>query len=283
MRVLWISDFGIKHNIGGAQRSNHLVIEQGKSQGHSIAEFNYDSSPHVLNEEYDLTVSSNLEVLSAHLPDIIPRIVESPKHVRLEHDANRYLSPDDRQLIFSSCDKAFFLTQFHHDQFIKMYGDIFQNVEIVPDPIDASVFNDESKEREDSILYIGYMHYLKGTDTFLEYVAENSDKNFVMAAWGTPQYERMARSFSHVEWLGTIPYEQMPTLYNKYKSLYYHPVFFEPFCRTVGEALLCGMELDCNDLIGSLHHFQQVGKKEFVTQCETATQTFWEKVEECFV
>jgi len=284
MRVLWISDFGIKHSIGGAQRSNHLVIEEGKKQGHSITEFNYDSNHSLLNNGYDLVVSSNLEILYNNFPDIIQHVVSRPqRHVRLEHDSNRYLKPEDRELLFDSCDKAFFLTNFHYNQFVDMYGEIFRNVEIVPDPIDTDLFYDYGQKREDPILYIGYMHYLKGTDSFFEYVSENADKNFAMAAWGTPHYERIARSFSNIEWLGIRDHKEMAKLYNQYKVLHYHPVFFEPFCRTVGEALLCGMELNCNDLIGSLHHFKEVGREEFIRQSNTATQMFWDKAEECFV
>ena len=75
----------------------------------------------------------------------------------------------------------------------------------------------------------------------------------------------------------------MPLLYNKYKTLYYHPIGFEPFCRSVGEAVLCGMELDCNDLVGSLHHLQEVGTEEFVKQCNEASKMFWDRVEGCYV
>ena len=71
MKVLWISDFGIKHNIGGAQRSNQLVIEEGQRQGHHIIEFNYDSEDSILRGTYDLVVSSNLEVLSRRCPELI--------------------------------------------------------------------------------------------------------------------------------------------------------------------------------------------------------------------
>ena len=149
MKVLWISDFGITHNIGGAQRSNQLVIEEGQRQGHSITEFNYDSNNSVLNDSYDLTISSNLEVLSRNLPEIIQYIVSNSKrHARIEHDSNRYLQPHDRKLLFGSCDKAFFLTKFHYNQFTEMYGDIFKNVIIVPDPIDANFFlRYQSRER----------------------------------------------------------------------------------------------------------------------------------------
>ena len=281
MKVLWISDFGIKHNIGGAQRSNQLVIEEGQRQGHHIIEFNYDSEDSILRGTYDLVVSSNLEVLSRRLPEIIKYIASNgERHARIEHDSNRYLQVQDRELLFGNCSKSFFLTKFHYNQFIEMYGDIFQNIVIVPDPIDTNFFYDTNKDREEKVLYIGYMHYLKGTNNFFEYVMNNPSIYFVMAAWGDAGFEQVARSFSNVEWLGQLSYEEMPSLYNKYKTMYYHPVFFEPFCRAVGEALLCGMEIDGNDLIGSLHHYNEVGKEEFISGCNNATQSFWKNIDE---
>ena len=90
MCILWISDFGVHHNIGGAQRSNYLIIEEGKKRKHFIQEFYYDTDPRTLNASYDMVVSSNLEVLSRQRPDIISYISSHPNHVRLEHDANRY-------------------------------------------------------------------------------------------------------------------------------------------------------------------------------------------------
>ena len=98
--------------------------------------------------------------MSRNLPEIIQYIVSNSKrHARIEHDSNRYLQPHDRKLLFGSCDKAFFLTKFHYNQFTEMYGDIFKNVIIVPDPIDANFFYDTNQDREEKVLYIGYMHY----------------------------------------------------------------------------------------------------------------------------
>ena len=279
MKILWISDFSLTHNIGGAQRSNQLIIEEGKKRQYTIQEFNYNTDPNSLNQDYDLVISCNLEVLSKHLPDIIKYISSRKKHIRLEHDANRYLSQEDRKQLFGSCVATFFLTKFPYDTFVKMYGDIFQNVTVIPDPINSALFYNHGTDRENKILYIGYMHYLKGTNNFFQYIIENPSLNFAMATWGDKQYRQAAESLSNVEWLGNINYDDMPSLYNKYTTLFYHPVGFEPFCRSVGEAIMCGMEINSNDLIGSIHHYKQVGHTTFVQQCNEAAQTFWNTVE----
>jgi len=279
MKVLWISDFGISHSIGGAQRSNQIVIDEGRSRDYLVTEFNHSTDKNVLKDSYDLVVSSNLEILSSKYSDIIEYISSANKHVRLEHDANRYLSQENREILFGSCDISFFLTQFHYDKFVGMYGSIFKNVEVIPDPIDTKMFYNMENEREDKILYVGYMHYLKGTSVFLEYVAENPNLQFVMACWGSTNYQQVARSLSNIEWLGSVDYSKMPNLYNKYKILYYHPIFFEPFCRSVGEALLCGMEINSNNIVGSLHHYSAMGEEQFKSTCGNAASLFWNHVE----
>ena len=42
MKVLFISDFGLHHNSGGAQVSNDLIIKKGLEKGYEITLHNYD-------------------------------------------------------------------------------------------------------------------------------------------------------------------------------------------------------------------------------------------------
>ena len=278
MKVLWISDYG-KERQGGAQRSNALIIDEGIRRGHSIVEFNVSSDDRILHPEYDLLVSSNLEALYQK-PRMVEWITTFPNHVRLEHDANRYLSQEDRKNLFTSCKKAFFLSKFHLEQFINSYGDYFTNAEIIPDPIDPVFFSNQDLEREDKILYVGYMHQLKGTNSLFSYAIENPEEKFVVAGWShDPYFIQTCHTLPNVDFIGGVPFEEMPNLYNKYKKLFYTPAFYEPYCRSVAEAIFCGMEIISNDLIGCLHHMEEVGKEEMVSQCSRARELFWESVE----
>ena len=44
MRVLFISDFTLQDNSGGAQVSNKIIIDKGRELGHDIKEHSYRSS-----------------------------------------------------------------------------------------------------------------------------------------------------------------------------------------------------------------------------------------------
>jgi glycosyltransferase involved in cell wall biosynthesis len=278
MKVLWVADFGLKHNIGGAQRTDSLIIKEGENRGHSIQFFNYDTPSDLLQGEYDLVVSGNLENLHRR-DDVFSFLLNHSYHVRYEHDSNAYLPQQMRKDLFASTRRTFFLSEFHHKTFKELYGDIFQSVDIVTSPIDVGQFKDKGLQRDDKTLYVGFMHFLKGTQAFFKTVLTNPDRQFVMAAWGQPNLERTARSFKNVEWLGKVDYEGMPDLFNKYKTLYYHPAKFEPFCRSVGEAMLCGIELDCGDNIGAIHDLNAYGLDGVRERCNKSPSKFWDLIE----
>lgn len=275
VKVLWISDFSTKHNIGGAQRSDAIIIDAGKSLGFDITHFTFDSDVKLLSQTYDHLVSANLNIIAGQNPAIIDYITRHPSHSRLEHDMNRYLSTFDRQRLFLSCQNTFFLTEYHHELFKKHYGNFFQNVRIVSDPIDTNLFKDLGRPREDKILYVGFMHELKGTYDFFTYVAESPDKQFVVAAWGDKLFEHLARTLPNITFLGAVDYSKMPEVYNQYSVMMYLPRMDEPFCRSVGEALLCGMELMVNNKIGCVHEYNRVGADTFIKNCQEAPAQFW--------
>lgn len=279
MKVLLVSDFDMHHTPGGAQRSNHILMRAGRDRKHNISIYNYDSDQSILWDHYDITISSNLEVLSRTNPMIIQYCATSLNHVRLEHDFCRYLEPNIRKFLYRSCMKTFFLTNYHYQKFIQYYGDYFVNVEIVPDPIDTDVFKNKNLKRSDDILYVGFMHPLKGTDNFISYINNNPDKTFKVAGWGDKRYEDFMRNTPNVKFLGKVGYADMPILYNTHKQMYYNPEFDEPFCRAVGEAILCGVEIiGGSDKIGSIHMYNE-DQTYFADKCHHAANRFWEILE----
>jgi hypothetical protein len=276
MKILWISDYSLVHTKGGAQRSDDIIIEEGRGMGFDITWLNVDSYPALMDQNYDHVISTNLEQISQTSPHIVNWLQHHPQHSRLEHDMCAYLSPDDRKLLFSNCKNTFFLTQFHYNLFKNAYGDFFKNVNIVSDPIDTRVFYDKRIERQDKILYVGMMHMLKGTELFFNYVFDNPDRDFIVAGWGGGMYEFLAKSAPNVEFLGTVDYKDMPNIYNAYEQMMYLPVASEPFCRSIGEAILCGMKVNTKiGTIGCLEELEKVGMDKFKENCNNAPKDFW--------
>jgi glycosyltransferase involved in cell wall biosynthesis len=277
MRILLISDFGIEHTPGGAQRSNQIIVEEGIARGHDVRLFHYDSNTSLLLDSYDFVISSNLEVISRVYPKLVENIPLLKNHVRLEHDSNSYWNNDFRKYFWSSCIKSFFLSEFHLQFFKELYGDIFNNVVIVPDPIDSS-FYDMKLKRSDDIGYIGFFHELKGTGNFVEFANDNMDKKFLVAGWGSDEWIAQIKGLDNVKFLGKIEYRDMRLFYNMISSLYYNPICNEPFCRSVGEALMCGTKIiGGSNKIGSLEMFKRC--QTFREKCINAASDFWKIIE----
>ena len=281
-KILWLSDYDLDQAPGGAQRSDKIIIDKGKLLGFNILKVNHETfGKHINIHDYDVLVTSNVCAVFQKNLWILDEITKHKYHVRIEHDSNDYLSQEDRIKLFSFCKKTFFLTDYHFNFFQQLYGNIFKNVEIVPDPIETDKFYDYKEQRQDKILYVGYMHPLKGTSNFFELALRNPDTKYVVAGWSDYQtYNFLSVNVPNIEHLGLIKYEEMPEIYNKYKTIYYEPNLREPFCRSVAEAITCGMSImtGSQSKIGCLHDIKKYGIEKFKENCKNASVDFWNKV-----
>ena len=281
-KILWLADFDLDKAPGGAQRSDKLIIDKGKLLGFNILKLNHETfGEHVNIHDYDILVTSNVCAVLQKFPWVLDEITKHKYHVRIEHDSNDYLSQENRVKLFSFCKKTFFLTDYHFNFFQQLYGNIFKNVEIVPDPIETDKFYDYKEQRQDKILYVGYMHPLKGTSNFFELALRNPDAKYVIAGWSDYQtYNFLSVNVPNIEHLGLIKYEEMPEIYNKYKTIYYEPNLREPFCRSVAEAITCGMSImtGSQSKIGCIHDIKKYGIEKFKENCKNASVDFWNKI-----
>lgn len=278
-KILWLADYNLHEAPGGAQRSDQMIIDQGKILGFNILKIVASTITKDLNiHDFDVVISSNIHALTVINKDLINEISKHKCHIRLEHDSNEYLCQEDRIKLFSNCYKTVFLTEFHLDFFKTYYGNIFKNIEIIYDPIEIDNFKDLKLQREDKILYAGYLHPLKGAYEFFDFVVKNNNLQFAVAGWPSNNLlNHLATSLSNVEYLGLVDYNQMPSVYNKYKYMFYMPNLNEPFCRSVAEAVLCGMQIFTNSAnkIGCLTEINKYGINQFREKCNKASFNFW--------
>lgn len=281
-KILWLADYNLSEAPGGAQRSDEMIISQGKLLNLNILKQTYSTLDPQLNiHDYDIVITSNIHALTIKNKNLIDEISKHKYHVRLEHDSNEYLTQEQRIKLFSSCKKTIFLSDFHYSFFKEYYGNIFKNVEIIYDPIDILHFKDHKQEREDAILYAGYLHPLKGSYDFFEYALLNPNKRFIIAGWpSNAVIEYLSKNIKNIENLGLIDHVDMPIIYNKYKYMYYTPNLNEPFCRSVAEAVLCGMQIFTKkDFgIGSLMEIDKKGIETFADECYKAAYKFWQTI-----
>ncbi|NDB28211.1 glycosyltransferase [archaeon] len=281
-KILWLADYNLTEAYGGAQRSDQIIIDQGRLLGYNILKVTSLDTENDLNiNNYDVVISSNIHALTNKHPNLIDDLYNHPYHIRLEHDSNEYLSQENRIKLFANCKKTIFLSDFHYSFFKNYYGDIFKNVEIIYDPIDLFKFKNNNDIREEKVLYAGYLHPLKGTYEFFDFVLSNPDKNFVIVGWASNNLlHYLSTTIKNVEYLGTVNYDEMPEIYNKYKYMFYSPNLNEPFCRSIAEAVLCGMQIitDKSNRIGCLLEIQKNGIDQFREKCNKAGLKFWQTI-----
>ena len=285
MRVLFVSDLTLERNkVGGAQLSNSFIVERGKQLGHEIVEHDYESSIVDFLSTYDLLISSNLEVISNRSPEKLNFILKHPNHVRIEHDSCSYLQQETRKSLFKSSKKNFFLSKYHISFFRELYGDFFENIEIVYDPIDTDIFTLKDTPKIYDVVYCGYIHPLKGSDNLIKFAQNNPDRTLDVFGWSSTQspddLKKYFQTQSNIKYRGGVEHEEIASVFQQSKALFHNPLVREPFCRMVAEALLCGVEelIGDKNKIGSYLEFQDVGYENFKDGCKNATTKFWDKV-----
>ena len=280
MKVLFISDFTLEQRSGGAQVSNDIIIKKGRELGFDIKEHHHLSSITDFLSSYDLVINSNLEAISKISPEKLQYINKMPNSVRLEHDSCLYLEKNTRQQLFENCKKTFFLSQFHFDFFKEFYGNYFKNVEIVYDPIDTSIFKKEDKTKIYDIVYCGYLHKLKGLNNLMAYAKANPERKVSVFGWGDLNPATLFEGFDNITFEGSKTHEEIAEVFKQSKAVFHSPIVNEPFCRMIGEALLCGVEevIGNTEKIGSYLEFKNIGYEKFKEECENAASIFWGKV-----
>lgn len=278
MKVLFISDFTLKQRQGGAQVSNSLIIKKGIELGYEIKEHSHNSSVIDFLTSYDLVINSNLEMISKIEPAKLGFILRASNSVRLEHDSCSYLSNEDRKTLFTKSKKNFFLSNYHHSFFKEIYGDYFKNVEIVYDPVDTAVFKKEEKEKIYDVVYCGYLHPLKGLNHLIHFARNNPDRNIDVFGWSDSNPNTLFEKEPNITFRGVCEHDETASVFKQCNAVFHSPVVREPFCRMIGEALLCGVEEIIGDTskIGSYLEFKDVGYEKFKKGCEEASSLFWE-------
>jgi len=86
-KILWLADFDLDRSPGGAQRSDKIIIDQGKLLGFNVLKTNHETfGKHINIHDYDVLVTSNVcAVLQKH-PWVLDEITKHKHHVRIEHD-----------------------------------------------------------------------------------------------------------------------------------------------------------------------------------------------------
>jgi glycosyltransferase involved in cell wall biosynthesis len=134
------------------------------------------------------------------------------------------------------------------------------DIKIIPNGIDARRFRPESDREKDSdirVLFSGNLTRRKGADLLPSIVRQLNPGIRIICTGGLRGKGHSLRD-DRIEFIGHIPYEKMPSLYQSVHVLLM-PTVREGFGLAVAEAMSCGLPVvatDCSTMPDLIHHGQ---------------------------
>jgi glycosyltransferase involved in cell wall biosynthesis len=107
--------------------------------------------------------------------------------------------------------------------------------------IDTSLFRPLGLERDIDVLYVGTIKEAKGYHNLIERFGADRLTLVGPSDLGEP---------IQGHWLGPMPHEALPEIFNRARTFAHLPSWIEPMGRAVVEAALCGCDLVLNDRVG---------------------------------
>lgn len=138
-----------------------------------------------------------------------------------------------------------FVSPLHHSVVSKMLNLDMHPFFILRPLIDTDKFYNMNLERDIEYLFAGAISEAKGMENLVK-MFQNSDKRLTMIG-----HNIYGHKFDFVDYTGFVPYEEMPTYFNRAKHFVYLPRWPEPQGRVVVEAALCGCDLITNENAGA--------------------------------
>jgi glycosyltransferase involved in cell wall biosynthesis len=276
MRIAWISFLDVNAFSGGGELAQRELIDVGRSRGHTIIEsaflrgrfqrllrrtVRYPRLP--VDWSADIFVLSNLRncpQLGLPFPQALIEKVLATRRVALVEDAwldtcefdmpcggdpSACLKTCDRtwsKQLFARAQLAVFVSPMQQHMIRSVLGEPLPRLQLLRRPyIDVSRFRPLGLDRDIEVLYVGAINEAKGYRNLIERFGPDR----VTFVGRNGLNEPIAGTY-----LGELPYDALPALYNRARTFAHLPQWYEPMARTVIEASLCGCEVVTNERVG---------------------------------
>jgi len=308
VRVGWIQDLDPLTSGGGAQLTDRAIIVEGMRRGHDIVVVTPRSEP---PSPCDLFVVSNVRTWRR---EDLERILKETPYVVFLHDywplcrwrlyfpmlpkcRKRCPNRDYAESFLGNSKLIVWLSPLHRRSWLWAIPTLRDHpYAYVPPCVDPKPFIEASKDRnpEPNTVLTVNPYSFKGLDNLLEWAKEHPDLRYYYVG-STDEPERL-EGWVH---LGAKPYREMPSVYRRYETFLFLPSSPEPGGRVVLEALLVGMRIVVNQLVGIFSYrrpysyprvsslLERLGHRIDWTDrlavklfVERGPQSFWKSVEE---
>jgi glycosyltransferase involved in cell wall biosynthesis len=304
MKILWMNDLDLEKG-GGAEKSSLAMVRAGELRGHEITLF----SPQLCAElsgltvmpldnfnlsyfdKFDLIVLNNINMFPL---SIIEHIINNKKYIKYEHDycycayrngtcgiSHSLCIPAEVFVkMFSNSKLNIFFSPIQLQVFRKVFKEVLRDAIIIPAPIKEGMFYPvDVPEGKIDYLYAGVIAEHKGLSKILDFADEHPEWKFHFA--GNPIDQKlMERIKDKHTYLGNIPHEQMPSLYQQYKHFLFNTQMHETFGITLVEAMLsgCGLAKFSGTWKSGMESYG-LPINELAEKCYKAPDLFWKEVE----
>jgi glycogen(starch) synthase len=185
---------------------------------------------------------------------LVKRILSPLPLKVIEHEVKSYKLKFEHVLCVSHALK---------EDLVKFAGIVPSNIQVISNGVETDLFvplpeSEKSKEQNQSLLllYAGSLVPHKGVHTAIEamaILANRSDAEvrhikLTIAGSGNPDYENYLQRLvedanlgDRIQFLGRIPREEMPELFQKHDVLIFPSIWEEPLARVMQEAMASGL------------------------------------------
>jgi len=163
-----------------------------------------------------------------------------------------------------------FLSVLHHKTISSILG-IDRPYFLLKPTIDFRAFKNTNTSRDIDCVFAGVYCEAKGSRNLMEYFKNRSERLVIIG----PRLDDAA--LPNFEFVGKVPYTDMPKYFNRAKTFVYLPRWPEPQGRVVVEAALCGCRLETNEMVGATSFGFDI---ENPANFSDPDSEFWQKVEE---
>lgn len=303
MKIAWLSYLDSNVFEGGGELTQRRVISEGRDRGHEITESAFlRSRPQralrrsglvrslAVDWSADLFVLANIlncPQIGQRIPhDVIRRVLATGRAVAFQNgwvdvcpldvpcggDRSRCPAGCDRSFgneLFSAACAAVFVSPLHRDIAVAALDTpLPDEIVLVRPMVDPDLFSRRDIERDIDVLYVGTISGAKG---YYELLERFGPERLTFAG---------ANHLGHAiegRYLGPVPQNELPALYNRARIFAHLPRWYEPAGRTVVEAALCGCEIVTNDRVGVTYY-----PREAWTDADTVRThptLFWQQLE----
>jgi glycosyltransferase involved in cell wall biosynthesis len=276
VRIAWISFLDVNIFSGGGELGQRELIDIGRARGHTIVESAFlrgklqrtlrrtlRHSGLKVDWNADMFVLANIRncpQLGLPFPQLLIDKILATGRVALVEDAwvdtcaldmpcdgepSRCPEACDRRWsndLFARVQMTIFLSPMQQRMVNAVLNAPRPRFQLVRHPyIDVTRFTRRDVRRDIDVLYVGVINEAKGYHNLIERFGPNRITFVGRSCIDGP----VAGTY-----LGEIPYEELPTIYNRARTFAHLPEWCEPMGRTVIEAALCGCDVVTNERVG---------------------------------